>query len=62
MFEANAATLNSSGDMPAATAVRAWLAVPAVVMSTLLQQAVYGWRLPLSVLWQVGFRTAPEIA
>ena len=40
---------------------RAWFALPAVVLSFLVQHAIHGWCPPLTVLRRLGVRTRREI-
>ncbi len=62
VLEANAATLAFAGVAFGAMGSRAWLVLPALVTSFLLQHAVQGWCPPLPVLRRIGFRTAEEIS
>lgn len=60
-LEVNASTLALSGIALGVTVDRRWLALPAVVMSFLLQHGLQGWCPPLPVLRRLGFRTRGEI-
>ncbi len=60
-LEVNASTLALSGLMLGVTVNRKWLALPAVVMTFLLQHGVQGWCPPLPILRRLGFRTRGEI-
>jgi hypothetical protein len=61
VLEANAATLALTGLALGATVNRKWLALPAVIMSFLLQHSLQGWCPPLPLLRQLGVRTRAEI-
>lgn len=60
-LEVNASTLALSGLALGVAVDRRWLALPAVVMSFLLQHGLQGWCPPLPVLRRLGFRTRGEI-
>lgn len=61
VLEVNASTLALSGLVLGMTVNKKWLALPAVVMTFLLQHGVQGWCPPLPVLRRLGFRTRGEI-
>ena len=56
-----APTLSLTGIALAARGDRRWLALPAVVLSFLIQHAVQGWCPPLPLLRHAGIRTREEI-
>lgn len=60
-LEVNASTLALSGLVLGMTVNRKWLALPAVVMTFLLQHGIQGWCPPLPILRRLGFRTRGEI-
>ena len=61
VLEVNASTLALTGLALGITVDKKWLAVPAVVLSFLLQHGVQGWCPPLPLLRKLGVRTAEEI-
>ena len=60
-LEVNASTLALSGLLLGVTVNRKWLALPAVVLSFLLQHGLQGWCPPLPILRRMGVRTRGEI-
>ena len=60
-LEVNASTLALTGLLLGATVNRKWLALPAVVLSFLLQHGLQGWCPPLPILRRSGVRTRSEI-
>lgn len=60
-LEVNAATLALTGLVLGFRKKRSWFAVPAVVLTFLLQHGVQGWCPPLPILRRLGFRTRGEI-
>ena len=60
-LEVNASTLALSGLLLGVTVDRKWLALPAVVLSFLLQHGLQGWCPPLPILRRMGVRTRGEI-
>jgi hypothetical protein len=60
-LEVNASTLALTGLLLGATVNRKWLALPAVVLSFLLQHGLQGWCPPLPILRRSGVRTRGEI-
>jgi hypothetical protein len=61
ILEVNASTLALTGLVLGMTVNRKWLAVPAVVLSFLLQHGIQGWCPPLPILRRLGIRTRGEI-
>lgn len=61
VLEVNASTLALSGLVLGLTVNRKWLALPAVVLTFLLQHGVQGWCPPLPILRRLGVRTRGEI-
>jgi hypothetical protein len=61
VLEVNASTLALTGLALGLTVDRKWLAMPAVVLSFLLQHGTQGWCPPLPVLRRLGVRTRDEI-
>lgn len=61
VLEVNASTLALTGLVLGVAVNRKWLALPAVVLSFLLQHGVQGWCPPLPVLRRLGIRTRGEI-
>lgn len=61
VLEVNASTLALTGLALGITVDKKWLAVPAVVLSFLLQHGVQGWCPPLPILRRLGIRTRGEI-
>lgn len=60
-LELIAPSLSLTGIALAARGDRRWLALPAVVLSFLVQHAVQGWCPPLPLLRQMGIRTREEV-
>jgi hypothetical protein len=60
-IEANAATLALGGTVLAMLHDRRWSYLPLVVTGFLLQHATQGWRPPVPILRNLGFRTQVEI-
>lgn len=60
-LELIAPSLSLTGIALAARGDRRWLALPAVVLSFLVQHAVQGWCPPLPLLRQLGIRSREEI-
>ena len=61
VLEVNASTLALTGLALGIALDKKWLAVPAVVLSFLLQHGVQGWCPPLPILRRLGIRTRGEI-
>jgi hypothetical protein len=61
VLEVNASTLALTGLALGIAVDKKWLAVPAVVLSFLLQHGVQGWCPPLPILRRLGIRTRGEI-
>ena len=61
ILEVNASTLALTGLALGITVDKKWLAVPAVVLSFLLQHGIQGWCPPLPILRRLGIRTRGEI-
>lgn len=61
VLEVNASTLALTGLALGIVVDKKWLAVPAVVLSFLLQHGVQGWCPPLPILRRLGIRTRGEI-
>ncbi|SFN79659.1 hypothetical protein [Nitrosospira briensis] len=60
-LEVNASTLALTGLLLGVTVNRKWLALPAVVLSFLLQHGLQGWCPPVPLLRRSGVRTRSEI-
>ncbi len=61
VLEVNASTLALTGLLLGLTVNRKWLALPAVVLSFLLQHSLQGWCPPLPLFRRLGVRTRGEI-
>lgn len=61
VLEVNASTLALTGLALGIAVDKKWLAVPAVVLSFLLQHGIQGWCPPLPILRRLGIRTRGEI-
>lgn len=60
-LEVNASSLALTGLVLGVTVDRKWLALPATVLSFLLQHGLQGWCPPLPIMRRMGFRTRGEI-
>lgn len=61
VLEVNASTLALTGFALGIAVDKRWLAVPAVVLSFLLQHGVQGWCPPLPIMRRLGIHTRGEI-
>ena len=61
VLEVNASTLALTGLILGVSVNKKWLALPAVVLTFLLQHGLQGWCPPLPILRRMGVRTRDEI-